>query len=250
MKKQLLTLLTLAVILTSCSKKESEPKYSLDKATLELNYDKEHQFVIKQGTKDIDESEFEWTSTDETVGEVSASGLFQAHKIGETTIKAVGPKGTLTSVVKITPYSTLCAEPYVKFGASLSLVKSKETRTLLKEDIDALYYKGENAKIINVLYGFTDNSLEAIFLIFPNSEAVVKEVAKFFDERYTYLGEDDEDNYYFSDTKTVIQIGYLEEIQAFTAIYYEAEEDETANIQAAKSAIQKSKAVLQSLKKR
>jgi len=83
MKKQLLTLLALAMILTSCSKKDPEPVYSLDQTALELNYDKEHQFVIKLGSKDIEESEFKWSSSDETVGFVSTSGLLTLIELGK-----------------------------------------------------------------------------------------------------------------------------------------------------------------------
>ncbi|NRF40464.1 Ig-like domain-containing protein [Pedobacter foliorum] len=246
MKKQLLALLALAMILTSCSKKDPEPKYSLDQTALELNYDKKHQFVIKLGSKDIEESEFKWSLSDETVGFVSASGLFNAYRIGKTTIKAVGANVTLTSVVTIAPYSTLCAEPYIKYGATKSTVKSKETRTLQDETATALYYRGENAKIKNALYGFDNNLLQSMVLVFADTEAVVKESIKFFSERYTYLGIED-DLYLFGNVDTFIGMGYFEKL-GFCAIYLENKTGETGNLQAAKSAVQKGKAnlVLQS----
>lgn len=248
MKKQLLTLLALAMILTSCSKKDPEPVYSLDKTTLELNYDKDHQFAIKLGSKDIDESEFKWSSSDETVGFVSASGLFNAYRIGKTTIKAVGTNATLTSVITIAPYSAICAEPYIKYGATKSTVKSKETRTLQDETATALYYRGENAKIKNALYGFDNNLLKSMVLVFADTEAVVKESIKFFSERYVYLGIED-DLYLFGNVDTFIGMGHFEEL-GFCAIYLENKTRETGNLQAAKSAIQKGKADFELQRKR
>jgi len=248
MKKQLLTLLALAVILTSCSKKEPEPEYSLDQTDLELNYDKEHQFTIKLGSKDINESEFTWTSTDETVGYVSTSGLFNAYRIGKTTVKAVGANVTLTAVITVAPYSTLCAEPFIQYGATKSLIKSKETRTLQEETATALYYRGENAKVKNVLYGFPEGPLHSMVLVFTDTEAVVKESIKFFSERYTYLGIED-DLYLFANVDSYIGMGYFEKL-GFCAIYLKNEEGETGNLQAAKAAMQKSKAALELQKKR
>ncbi|WP_214228249.1 Ig-like domain-containing protein [Pedobacter sp. B4-66] len=248
MKKQLLTLLALAMILTSCSKKAPEPVYSLDQTALELNYDKEHQFVIKLGSKDIEESEFKWSSSDETVGYVSASGLFNAYRIGKTTIKAIGANVTLTSVINVAPYSTLCAEPYIEYGATKSIVKSKETRTLQDETATALYYRGENAKIKSALYGFDNNLLQSMVLVFSDTEAVVKESIKFFSERYTYLGVED-DLYLFANVDTFIGMGYFDEL-GFCAIYLENKTGETANLQAAKSAVQKGKADLVLQRKR
>lgn len=220
MKKHLLTLLLPVLILLSCSKIDDKPATtSIDQNKVSLNYDQTHQFKLTEGSTAIDASKVHWTSSDETVGIINASGLFSAKKVGKTTIKAVANGSTLTSEVTIIPYSELCKEPIVDFGASLTTVKGKETRVLSEQTATALMYNGENPKVDNIFYGFNASGLESSVLLLSSSAAVVKESAKFFAERYEFVGEE-EDLVFFADSKTAIGLGYVQDL-GFVAIYVE-----------------------------
>lgn len=225
MNKHVLTSLVIGLIisLSSCSKNE-DPKpnpepatYAINNSTVSINYDKEHQFVVKLGTGAVNATTFTWTSSDPTIGTISTSGLFKGKKIGTTIIKAEGNGTTLTSQVTISPYSTLFKEPVIDFGASIASIKGKETRKFGEQFEQTLYYEGENTKVRFVAYNFEANKLISAGAFFQNTTAVVEELAKFYSERYTFLGEE-ENIFLFSAGKYLIGIGQSKELGTF-AIY-------------------------------
>lgn len=239
MKKQLLTLITIAMIVMSC-KKDEKPSYSINQSAITLNYDKTHQFQVKLGANDIDESTLTWTSSDETVGTISQSGLFIAKKIGKTTITGKNSQSSVISEVTITPYSTLCKEPFLELGSTVSVVKSKETRILAGENATGLIYTGENAKIRNALYIFKDNSLTSAAILLANNDSLVEEAFKFFGERYTFEGKSDDNILFFSNKNLIIGLSYNADL-GFNAIYVKNTTGTTskANISAMKQSYQR-----------
>lgn len=198
-------LLFIAATAVSCSKNDSKPSYAIDMTSVNLNYDKEHQYVVKSGNTVIDNKTLTWSSSDETVGTVGTSGLFKANRIGKTTIKAEINGLSLMSEVVVSPYSTMCKEPVLDFGVSMATIKSKETRTLNGESSVALRFAGENAKLRDVRYLFDGTGLNSAMLLITETEAIVEESARFISERYDYLGESD-DMYIFGDKKVLIAV--------------------------------------------
>ncbi len=219
MKKQLLTFLVAVLLIISCSKKDDKPSTTIDQEKVSLNYDQTHQFKLTAGSTAVDASKVTWTSSDQTVGTINASGLFSAKRIGNTTIKAVANGSTLTSEVSIIPYSELCKEPVLEFGASLATIKSKETRVLIEQTSTALMYNGENSKVENIFYGFNASGLESSVLLLSSSAAVVDESEKFFSERYEFVGET-VGLFFFEDSKTTVGLGFVQDL-GFVAVYFE-----------------------------
>lgn len=230
MKKQLLTLVAISLIFTACSKKESTPESTIDVTELSLNYDKQHQFTIKQGNNDIDESTYIWTSADVRVGTIEASGLFQAKRIGTTTVTATKDGKSLTSKITVSPYVYFFIEPYVSFTSNKTTIKSQETRPLETggETTTSLLYKGENNKITNVFYGFENGLLQGSIVVFNISNILPKDLATFFVERYTLIGETN-NTYYFSKGDILVAIGETAGI-GFTAIYVKNTTGNVSNI--------------------
>jgi hypothetical protein len=242
MKKHLLTLLVPVLLIISCSKKDDKPSTTLDQDKVSLNYDQTHQFKLSEGSTSVDAAKATWTSSDLSVGSINAAGLFTANKIGNTTIKAVVNGSTITSEVTVIPYSELCVEPVAEFGISMSAVKSREKRAFLEQSTTGLLYKGENAKLLNVIYSFQASGLESSVLLLSPTDAVVAESAKFFAERYPFAGESD-GIFFFEDLKTTVGVGYLEEL-GFVAVYFPSSITVTGSSQA-RSSKEKLKALKQ-----
>jgi len=100
----------------------------------------------------------------------------------------------------------------------MAAVKSREKRALLEQSSNGLLYKGENAKLLNVIYSFEPSGLESSLLLLSPTNAVVEESAKFFAERYPFAGESD-GIFFFENLKTTVGVGYLEEL-GFVALYF------------------------------
>lgn len=198
-------LLLIAATAMSCSKNDSKPSYAINSASVNLNYDKQHQYVVKLGETAVDAKTLSWSSSDEGVGTVNASGLFKANRIGKTTVKAEINGISLTSEVVVNPYSTLCKEPVLDFGATIAVIKSKETRTFLGGDATLLNFAGENANVRGAMYLFDVTGFKSAMLLIAETNAVIEESAKFLSERYEFLGEDG-DVYVFGDKKVLIGV--------------------------------------------
>jgi hypothetical protein len=204
MKQLLLTTLAVAGLIACSKPKDAAPAVAINNANVELNYDSTHQFSLTQGSTAVSPSTYTWTSSDVTVGTIAPTGLFTARRIGETTITGISSdkSSTVQSKVVVKPYSTAWIEPVTTFGSNKTSVKSKEKRTLIREQTDGLIYKGESAKVTNVAYIFESDKLTTAGLQLTSTAEMAQEAAVFLLERYTYLGKED-DIYVFTDGKTV-----------------------------------------------
>ncbi|GAA4093062.1 Ig-like domain-containing protein [Mucilaginibacter panaciglaebae] len=226
MKKTILkiTLAFLSVILlTSCSKKDNkdpsvQTSVTLDSKSVSLHYDESHQFSLL-GSGNITTSSYNWISSDVAVGIIDATGKFTAKKIGTATIKAVKGNDSFEAQVTVLPYSTICKEPFWNFNDDIAATKAKESRTLVGQSSTVLMYSGENGKIRNIEYMYGDNSkMSSAAILFDGSTAVIEEAAKFFKERYAYVGEES-DVYFYSDNKNVAIGITIDKTLGFIAIY-------------------------------
>jgi hypothetical protein len=228
MKQKLLALFALSIILVSCSKKEDTPKLMLDLNELSLKFDQEHQFKITQGGEEVDASTYEWTSSDEITGSVGGGGLFQASRIGKSTVTAKRGDESVSAQITVVHYTSFFAEPYIDFNANKATIKSREARELSQngETADALLYAGENNKISNVLYRFENGVLLGAAVVFNTPNINLEETATFFLERYAFIGEIEE-TYYFAFGETIVGVGNSAQL-GFSAIYLQDPEGQAA----------------------
>ncbi|MFI5157751.1 MAG: Ig-like domain-containing protein, partial [Sphingobacteriales bacterium] len=184
MKKLLLYTLSIALLLVSaCSKNgDNKPTATIDAQTVSMHYDETHQYSVTNTTG------LTWTSSDATVGTIDNSGLFTAKKIGKTIIKGTSGNISVQSTVTVTPYSTMCQEPYFILGASMATIEGKETRLLYGSTATGLLYTGENSKLRYAEYIFDNTGFIEAALLLANTTDVVDEASTFFKERYTLLG--------------------------------------------------------------
>ncbi len=180
----------------ACKEDDTGP-LTLENPQLELKYDSEHQFVVKQGKKTVSAADFTWTSSDIKVGTVGSDGKFVGKRIGETTVTGTSSDGQskVSSQVTISPYSNLAKLPVLEFGASRATIESKETREFLSVltslDLGKQYfYKPEsgNTKLRSLFYSYDNDKLDiAAWILVAKKD--YDEAITYFSERYTFVGE-------------------------------------------------------------
>lgn len=200
--KQSLLLLLITLIVIGCKKDKEVPNYSFVNPSV-IHYDESHQFEVQNNQKQVGSNLVSYSSSDESVGNINATGLFTAKKVGQTTITGSVNGKNFSTVVTVKPYSTFYTEPSVEFGANQNAIRSYERRVEEESAINYLYYKGENYKILQVLYVFEELKMQTAIVQFRTTEEIGSEVITFLKERYSYLGEN-EGYFYFSDNKTVL----------------------------------------------
>ena len=183
--KKFLPLLILVCI--ACTKEEKE-HFTIDQDNVSLQHDGTIQLTTTPSQTCT------WTSDNETIATVSESGLVTGVFIGDTKIRAQTSTGNLIDVcnVHITPRSTLYTEPFFIYGSSISMIKSKEKRSLYNEDSESLIYNGENLNVRYVLYLFETTGLTSADVLLENTASVATETVTFLEERYSLLGFTDE----------------------------------------------------------
>ena len=214
--KQLFLFLLLLAAITACKKSEDAPKIQpvmLDKTDVQLHYDETYPFKLTQGGTDIDETTYAWVSKDTTVGKVDTKGVFYGNHIGETTVTATSKDGKtkVEAKVTVTPKTTMFKMPVIEFGSSKANVKSKETRVMTKDSASLVVYQPENAKIRQVFYYFENAALKESYVLPGTTTALIQEAGTYLDERFTYLGQDNDGAYYFEVTPTVIAVYFSDQ---------------------------------------
>lgn len=222
MKSQFSILLTVfAFLISSCSKDNPEPEAALNQTDITLHYDETFQLVVKKGDENVAFSKLTVSVSNEHVGEVKPTGLFEAKRVGETTITITGQGISLTAKVTVKPYHTLFSDPYLIFGNSKANVKGFEKRTLEVEIQDALLYKGENANIRNVMYTFDSGKLFSTFVLFT-STSFIETTATYYKERFEFLGTESSEIYFIDrESKVAVVLSYNNSL-GFNAAYFDA----------------------------
>ncbi|WP_420154233.1 Ig-like domain-containing protein [Siphonobacter sp.] len=220
--KHLFLIVSLLWVFTSCSKKDEAPAVVINQPQLQVHFDEEHQFALTQGNNTLDASQYKWTSSNETVGTVDATGKFSGNRIGETTITGTSADGKnrVESKVTVIPYvNAFAKEPVMDFGNSKATVKSKETRELVGEETQVLAYKGENEKVVLVGYYFENAALVQSNLYFANTNKQ-DDIVNYYAERYEFLGRTQDDILVFAFSNQVIVGLYIdEELKLVTAAF-------------------------------
>lgn len=195
-KKTILEILAVALFIlgfSSCSKKEeAKPQLAINSTDITLYYDQTFQLELKRGNQKLNFSDVTSASTDEFVGRVNSSGIFEAAHIGETEITLVHERESVKVKVTVMPRQTFLVEPSVEFGRDKSFIKLFEKRELLYESADGLIFKGENSNVLNVFYGFRNGQFFGAIVSFPLTSNNMERVVEYYRERYNYDGQLDD----------------------------------------------------------
>ncbi len=213
-------LAVLVAVFVACGKDNKEPTAALNQTEITLHYDEEFQFEVKKGDQTVPFTSLTTSSSDEVVGNINGSGLFEANRIGETTIKIVGDGINLSAKVTVEPYQNLFAEPVINFNGTKQDIKNAEKRSLSTETATALLYTGENSNIEEVFYSFGSNGrLNGAISLFPMNISLAEKIAVFYIERYEYIGTSD-NVFYFRDQQRGVAVGLdINQGVGFGAVY-------------------------------
>ena len=174
--KKILFLVASVLVIVGCSKSED------DKLTLSNN----NVTLYTEDTSEITASEKStWSSDDEFVATVASNGKITANHLGKTIITAKSDDGEAKCEVTVKARYNTYTEPVFEFGANKSVIKSKESRTILMEKEESLLFKPETSSIQGVSYLFENDKMYSIgiFVELPSS----LEVTKFLIERYLVI---------------------------------------------------------------
>lgn len=219
MKSPFLAALPLLLFI-ACSKSDPEPAVTIDSSTLDLKYDGEHQFKLTKGTDEITTTSYAWKSSDEKVGTIGVNGLFEARKIGKTTIVATATDGkSVQSEVTISPYTTFLTEPIKDFYANKESIKSLEKRKLYYESTDGLIFEGDNSNVEYVGYTFKNGRVNSGIVIFNSTTGIVDLIGTFLSERYPHKGAFDGKIGFIDDEKKFAVVLSVDPSLGLNAIY-------------------------------
>ncbi|MGV8880056.1 MAG: hypothetical protein ACOH2A_13610 [Sphingobacteriaceae bacterium] len=207
-------------VLAACKKERTQKSNHFLDDDIVGHYDEPRELIIMNNEEKIDPSKVVFTSSDGSVGIVSASGMFTPKRIDNAVINVKIDNSSQDIVAIVEPYSRLCMEPYFAHSADKSTVQSYEVRELINDTGNTLIYKGENSKIRQVLYVFypSSNKLISAALLLQNSKAVIEESAKFFAERYSPVGSKDGICIFTDHKKVMIGLTYDNQF-GFLAVY-------------------------------
>ncbi|WP_297094014.1 Ig-like domain-containing protein [uncultured Draconibacterium sp.] len=229
MKK--LIYLTIAVILFSCSDEDNSlQSIEIDRDQITMHYDEDEQLGIIYNPLDADETPpVTWFSEDNNVVDVSSAGVAEGVRVGETRIMAQTEGGEFQDYcdIIIEPYSNLYAIPCVDLGCSMSDVKSFETRELVAEVEDGLLYEGDNSDVEGILYVFDSGKLQGASVLLEENDDIVDKLILYLQERYEYLGGDDE-MFIFSVNPDVVAIITVTYEMGLMVTYMEDVRDKSA----------------------
>lgn len=154
----------------------------------------------------------DWESENEYIATVS-NGTVNALRVGS--VRITSDKGSFT--VTVSPSSSLYEEPYMKWGSSVSTVKSyMKGYTLLGEKNNILLYYGNGAATY-IGYTFENSKLDNSVAYIPTS--YLDELVDFINERYVYAYKGDDYLGYVSIDK---KIAVLITAQNLNSKYYYA----------------------------
>lgn len=155
-----LSFLFLAVLpilaFTACGDdKEEEESFEVTPASVSMHYEDTKQLSALGATS--------WMSEDEFVATVDDNGLVTGGHVGTTKIIASNGKQKASSMIEITPQYILYDAPVLKFGASVSSIKSQEKHELAGESEDVLSYNynfGDHVCLM--MYAFENGKLNTV----------------------------------------------------------------------------------------
>ena len=210
----LFSVLCLTTLFTSCSEDDKDGGLKISPKEMNLVVGQTAAIKIDGGV-----SGNQFTSGNEFIASVKSDGVVTAVRVGETEITVRNKNNsTAKCKVKITGKSKLYTEPYLKFGASVSQVKSFEKRTLKSEDNEFIYYKGENKYVEIVAYNFENKKTISSAVFSPVSKSNAELIVEFLSERYIMMTDGDETVLFMSPDEKII--GGIDALRIGSDYYY------------------------------
>lgn len=169
--------------LYSCSDNEN-----IDLKESETTLFSGQQYAIKAKS----DTKITYNSNDEFIATVSDKGIVSAETIGETTIVLDNSIDNKSFKVKVKPKYDLYSVPDLSFGMTKSdLIKKYGTPDGEDEEMNTISYEGYSVPAPIVMFTFDKEDK-----LIASSVAVLtsysQDILPFLDERYKYIGEDEE----------------------------------------------------------
>lgn len=177
----MITMLLFIISFTAGCKKE--PTLLLNSTEITLKPNETFSLVVSP-----DATGCLFTSDNDYIAQVYASGLIMAKLVGETNISVTNAQKGFYGHCKVTvtPEYTMYKEPYLSFGKQKIDIKSFETRQVVAENDSTIFYTGENAFIDSLIYSFKNNLYSSCRCVIPGGQSNL--VVNYMTERYVYLG--------------------------------------------------------------
>lgn len=167
----------------------------------------------------------DWESENEYIATVS-NGTVNALRVGS--VRITSDKGSFT--VTVSPSSDLYEEPCMKWGSSVSTVKSyMKGYTLVGEKSNVLLYYGNGAATY-IGYSFEDSKLKYSVAYIPTS--YLDELVEFINERYVYAYKGDDYLGYVSideEIAVLVSAQYLNSKYYYAVIYCDFTSSSSSN---------------------
>jgi hypothetical protein len=191
--KNLFYIAVIAVLVAGCGKEEKEEKQydiALSAEELAIHYDETAQLDIVHIVEDTENFDFVFTSSDTNIVKVDNDGMVYGVAVGEATITltANGHKCSANCGVKIVPYSTLFEEPFFRYDATYSEVKSMLRPEDILRDMGTnkdIYVKWKSP-VDSIRFNFNSNKFYGTSLYIDLSDDdKFNEALLFLTERYS-----------------------------------------------------------------
>jgi len=223
--KKLILMISLFLVLFSCKKDDETPIITLDQNVATLHHGETIQLTVTPTQACT------WSSLDTNVVTVSQTGLVTGVRLGDSKIIVRSTENNISAecVVHLTALSNLYQEPYFTYGQTKEYVKANETRELISETSDGLFYLGENSNIRYVGYLFENNLVTSADVMFMNSTSIIDEVIDFLNERYYLYGFSDGVAFYDYTFGCIIGFGYDSSL-GLNALYFKPDTKKSTSI--------------------
>ena len=171
-------LLAFMVGMASCQK-----EFELSETSVSLNQGDQYTIGYENGTNLV------YTSDNPYVASVDDEGVVTAHFVGEATIDVVASEGRQSLRINVVPLHTVYEEPYVDFSMTKSEVMTMYGDSYLGyNDSGMVFFEGKGKYAYGYL--FIDGDLQCIYVWCKYTS--IDEVLDFLDERYYYVGEEED----------------------------------------------------------
>lgn len=179
--RKILSLTVLSLLILSCSSDNTDVKEeSLVLSSQEKTIMVGDTFTLQASASCV------WDTERGYIADVD-EGLVIAKHVGETEITATNGKGSSACRIIVKGKLNTYKEPILDFGASMSEVVEKESRTFSHQyGSESLTFDGENSIVDRVNYYFENDKLVQVDVVILHnySSAVKNSVDKYLLERY------------------------------------------------------------------
>ena len=179
-----IALMAFVVLMSSCKKDSASDKNTITLSQNSVTLYHNDTYQIDARCKD----NIAYSSHNEYVASVSASGFVTAQYVGETNVSLKSNEDSKTFKVTVAPKSTLYPEPNIEIGESMASVLQKFPKAEIYDDF---LFIDEYSNAAPELYiDLDENRCVEDYVIWVESE-YSSELNTFMRERYYYLGVED-----------------------------------------------------------